>query len=312
MSPRACVRRFTQCFASGRSEGVGHGQERSCKHFRSGRGAISWMYTGGRAHPLHPPAILEVCYLRLQPTGGDSPYRRNATAVTVSAWAGELPAALTWEEGYRQMCEIHADREVPPMVELMRTVPDSGTRRSRYTDVAVHRPGLKPSELRESLVLMWTLMLREYDDFARRAREASAALMAELDSETSTRQEHEMRAQARRAKRQQQAQRRRQRGAAPAEDKPDSQGEDRPEVEPEDASEVKPEDASEDMTEGHGVAPISGTRSECVVCLDAEPGAVFTPCGHCAVCMGCMPAVRGAGRCPYCQAAITDVIVLGR
>lgn len=48
---------------------------------------------------------------------------------------------------------------------------------------------------------------------------------------------------------------------------------------------------------------------ECVICLEAVPGAVFSPCRHRCCCMACAQLVEKAKQtCPLCRSAIQDVL----
>ena len=49
----------------------------------------------------------------------------------------------------------------------------------------------------------------------------------------------------------------------------------------------------------------TGERHLCKVCMDAELGILFQPCGHLACCVDCAPQLR---RCPYCQSAIHNKV----
>jgi baculoviral IAP repeat-containing protein 2/3 len=44
---------------------------------------------------------------------------------------------------------------------------------------------------------------------------------------------------------------------------------------------------------------------ECKVCLDAEVGVVFLPCGHLCCCVSCAPSLAA---CPLCRAPIQGTV----
>nr|XP_034334885.1 death-associated inhibitor of apoptosis 2-like [Crassostrea gigas] len=46
-------------------------------------------------------------------------------------------------------------------------------------------------------------------------------------------------------------------------------------------------------------------QKTCKICLDAEVGVVFLPCGHLCCCVMCAPAVR---QCPICRAEIRGTV----
>ena len=46
-------------------------------------------------------------------------------------------------------------------------------------------------------------------------------------------------------------------------------------------------------------------QKTCKICLDAEVGVVFLPCGHLCCCVLCAPAVR---QCPICRAEIRGTV----
>ena len=57
------------------------------------------------------------------------------------------------------------------------------------------------------------------------------------------------------------------------------------------------------LQEAFAVESLEASKTECVVCLSAEPVMALMPCGHRCACEGCGPSLR---TCPMCRADVQE------